>query len=164
MTRGALAEMRTMLLELRPSAVIKTPLSELLAQLTEAVTSRNGLPFQLFVEQIPPLPEEVHISFYRIAQESLNNVVKHAQASLVSVSLNATPTRTVPYEDWSGEVRLMVRDDGCGFLTTKRRSATPGFEYHERTRGGDRRQLIRGKPTRARHNRDVNLAQLRQCK
>jgi PAS domain-containing protein len=86
LTRGALAEMRTMLLELRPSAVIKTPLGELLAQLTEAVTSRTGLPFQLFLEQIPSLPAEVHTSFYRVAQEGLNNVVKHAQASLVTVS------------------------------------------------------------------------------
>ena len=91
LTRGALAEMRTMLLELRPSALVNTPLSELLAQLTEAVTSRTGLPFQLFIEQIPSLPEDVHISFYRIAQEALNNVVKHAQASQVAVSLSAMP-------------------------------------------------------------------------
>ncbi len=83
LTRGALAEMRTMLLELRPSAVINTPLGDLLAQLTEAVTSRSGLPFQLFIEQIPLLPENVQTSFYRIAQEALNNVVKHAQARQV---------------------------------------------------------------------------------
>ena len=46
LSRGALAEMRTMLIELRPAAMIHTPLGELLAQLTEAVTSRSGLPFQ----------------------------------------------------------------------------------------------------------------------
>ena len=83
LTRGALAEMRTMLLELRPSAVIHTPLHDLLAQLAEAVTSRSGLRFDLNIEQIPPLPEEVHVNFYRIAQEALNNVVKHAQAEQV---------------------------------------------------------------------------------
>ncbi len=55
LTRGALAEMRTMLLELRPTAVINTPLGDLLAQLTEAIASRTGLPFQLFIEQIPTL-------------------------------------------------------------------------------------------------------------
>jgi signal transduction histidine kinase len=108
--------MRTMLLELRPSAAMKTPLSELLTQLTEAVTGRNNLPYQLFVEQVPPLPEDVQIGFYRITQESLNNVVKHAQASLVSVSLSANPLRTDPTQEWKGEVRLMVRDNGRGFI------------------------------------------------
>ena len=87
LTRGALAEMRTVLLELRPSAVTKTPLGEILAQLTEAVTSRSGLAFQLYIEKIPLLPEEVQLNFYRIAQEALNNVVKHAQARQVTVSL-----------------------------------------------------------------------------
>ena len=95
LTRGALAEMRTMLIELRPSAVINTPLSELLAQLTEAITSRSGVPFQLFIEQIPILPDEVQMNFYRIAQEALNNVVKHAQAMqcLSELERNAGPNR-----------------------------------------------------------------------
>jgi signal transduction histidine kinase len=115
LTRGALAEMRTMLLELRPAAVIKTPLGELLAQLTEAITSRTNLPFQLFIEKTPPLPTEVHIGFYRIAQESLNNVVKHARAGLVSISLSATPPQIDPAREWSGEVKLVIRDDGIGF-------------------------------------------------
>ena len=80
LTRGALAEMRTFLLELRPSSLINTPLSDLLAQLAEAVSSRSGLSFQLFIEKIPILPESVQVNFYRIAQEALNNVVKHAKA------------------------------------------------------------------------------------
>ena len=115
LTHGALAEMRTMLLELRPSALIKTPLGELLAQLTEAITSRSGLPFQLFIEKIPSIPEEVHTSFYRVAQEGLNNVVKHAQASLVTVSLSATPASSEPGDVWEGEVKLVIKDNGRGF-------------------------------------------------
>ncbi len=94
LTRAALAEMRTMLLELRPSAVIKTPLADLLAQFTEAVTSRSSLAYKLFIEQIPSLPEEVHICFYRVAQESLNNVIKHAHASHLEVHLSASPVIT----------------------------------------------------------------------
>jgi signal transduction histidine kinase len=82
LTRGALAEMRTMLIELRPSSVVNTPLSQLLAQLTEAITCRSGLPFQLVIENIPLLPEEAQMNFYRIAQEALNNVVKHGQAGI----------------------------------------------------------------------------------
>jgi signal transduction histidine kinase len=115
LTRGALAEMRTVLLELRPSAVIKTPLGEILAQLTEAVTSRSGLPFQLFIEKIPLLPEDVQISFYRIAQEALNNVVKHAQALHVTVSLSET--QSIPETNCLAgrEVKLVIQDDGVGF-------------------------------------------------
>jgi signal transduction histidine kinase len=116
LTRGALAEMRTLLLELRPSAVANTPLGELLAQLTEAVTSRTGLPARLFIEQIPSLPEEVQMSFYRIAQEALNNVVKHAQAESVYVSLGATPIPS-PRGASVDRVRLVVQDDGVGFST-----------------------------------------------
>lgn len=115
LTRGALAEMRTMLVELRPAAIFKTPLHDLLAQLTEAVIGRTRLTFQLFLEPIPPLPEDVHICFYRIAQESLNNVVKHAQASLVKVNLSATPLASGPNEDRLSEVKLVVQDDGRGF-------------------------------------------------
>jgi signal transduction histidine kinase len=115
LSRGALAEMRTMLLELRPAALINTPLSDLLTQLTEAVASRMGLEFQLFVEQTPLLPEDVHIGFYRIAQESLNNVVKHAHASLVNVSLSTNPQVADLNNPWHGEIKLMVQDNGRGF-------------------------------------------------
>jgi signal transduction histidine kinase len=120
LTRGALAEMRTMLLELRPTAVINTPLSNLVAQLTEAITSRSGLKFRLFIEQVPALPEAVHTSFYRIAQEGLNNVVKHAQARLVTVSLSAKLLPAEADGRARHEIRLLVEDDGVGFSAGRR--------------------------------------------
>ncbi len=124
LTRGALAEMRTMLLELRPAAVTRTPIGELLAQLTEAITSRSGLPFQLFIEKIPHLPDEVHTSFYRIAQEGLNNVVKHAKANLVTVSLSTSPDPFDTGEAQGGVVRMVIKDDGKGFSTQE------GYQEH----------------------------------
>jgi signal transduction histidine kinase len=126
LTRGALAEMRAVLLELRPSAVIKTPLGEILAQLTEAVTSRSGLPFQLFIEKIPLLPEEVQISFYRIAQEALNNVVKHAQAMHVSVSLSETQPLPDANCLTGSVVKLVIQDDGVGFSSGSAQSSHLG--------------------------------------
>jgi len=126
--RGALAEMRTMLLELRPSAVSNAPLADLLAQLTEAIASRSGLPFQLYLEQIPALPEEVQTNFYRIAQEALNNVVKHAQAKQVTVSLSET---MLPPEVAGGaerEVKLVIRDDGVGYSTGDEKSTHLGID------------------------------------
>ncbi len=121
LTRGALADMRTMLLELRPSAVAKSPLAELLTQLTEASTSRTALQFRLFIEQTPALPEKVHAGFYRIAQEALNNVAKHAQASQVTLNLRSAPLTPVLGEGSRHEVRLVVEDDGMGFSTQNER-------------------------------------------
>jgi signal transduction histidine kinase len=114
LTRGALAEMRTMLIELRPASVINTPLSELLAQLTEAVTCRSGLPFQLFIEKI--LLPGVQMNFYRIAQYALNNVVKHAQALHGGSDFmkESSHQMTMEYQD-AGQAS--DHDDGVGFYS-----------------------------------------------
>jgi PAS domain S-box-containing protein len=105
LTRGALAEMRTLLLELRPAALTEAALPDLLRQLTEAVIGRARLPVELAVEGSCLLPPEVQVTFYRIAQEALNNVVKYARAGQVVVSLRCTPE----------QVRLAVMDNGAGF-------------------------------------------------
>ncbi|MGW8226536.1 MAG: 7TM diverse intracellular signaling domain-containing protein, partial [Anaerolineales bacterium] len=127
LTRGALAEMRTMLLELRPKAVVKTPLGDLLGQLTEATSSRSGLQFQLYIEKIPPLPEDVQTAIYRIAQEALNNVVKHAQARLVTVSLSTTTPPGGPIGEARQEVKLVIQDDGVGYSPGARSASHLGM-------------------------------------
>jgi signal transduction histidine kinase len=115
-TRGALAEMRTLLLELRPTAVVKTPLADLLEQLAGAVTNRTELQPQLNIEPVPTLPPEVHINFYRVAQEALNNIVKHAGASQIRIGLfSSPPFKPQPADAWQGQVELCISDDGHGF-------------------------------------------------
>lgn len=105
LTRGAQAEMRMLLLELRPEALVNTALPELLQHLGAATTSRTGYPVQVKIEGDHTLPTPVHLALYRIAQETLNNVVKHAQASLVEVFLYFQPKH----------VKLTIRDNGAGF-------------------------------------------------
>jgi len=105
LTRSALAEMRTLLLELRPSAVVQARLEDLLRQLTEATVSRTRAAVQVKVEGQRPLPDDVKIALYRIAQESLNNIAKYAKASNIHADLRQQP---------SG-VRLTISDDGVGF-------------------------------------------------
>jgi signal transduction histidine kinase len=105
LTRGALAEMRTLLLELRPATLIESSLSELLQQLSAAAVGRSRLPVEVEVEGERPLSPDVQIALYRIAQEALNNVVKHAGADRVAISLRFR-------ED---EVELTVTDNGRGF-------------------------------------------------
>jgi PAS domain S-box-containing protein len=112
LTRGALAEMRTLLLELRPEALIKRELGELLRQLAEAITNRVQVPVTLTLEGHRPLPPEVHVTFYRIAQEALNNVAKHAGASQVAVSLRYP---SFDREEVEAGVELCISDDGQGF-------------------------------------------------
>lgn len=106
LTRGALAEMRTLLLELRPSTLTEAELSELLRQLTEAMVARARLPVTLTIEgEAPLLPPDVQVALYRIAQEALNNVTKHAGASAVSVNLKTE----------GAALTLTIEDNGHGF-------------------------------------------------
>jgi signal transduction histidine kinase len=116
LSRGALAEMRTLLLELRPAALVETSLGELLRQLGEAVTGRTGVPVTVTEEQQGRLPAEIHIAFYRIAQEALNNVAKHARASQVTLRLGCSPGRSGSLAETQPEgIELRINDDGCGF-------------------------------------------------
>jgi PAS domain S-box-containing protein len=106
LTRGALAEMRTLLLELRPSALMEAELNDLLRHLANAFTARSRLPIQLIVEgTLLQLPPQVKITFYRIAQEALNNISKHAEAGQVEMKLQWLSTSVV----------LSIIDDGRGF-------------------------------------------------
>jgi two-component system nitrate/nitrite sensor histidine kinase NarX len=105
LTRGALAEMRTLLLELRPAALTEAELGELLRQLAESMTGRTRVPVTVAVDGTCSVPPAVQSALYRLAQESLNNVAKHAGASAVMLNLYARPER----------VELCIRDNGQGF-------------------------------------------------
>ena len=115
LTRGALAEMRTMLLELRPEALERTNLSDLLEQLTDLLTSQEHIEVSSAIDPVPDLPPDVQIAFYRVAQESLNNVLKHARAEQVTISLRTLPPHDPSVEEWRGRVALHISDDGRGF-------------------------------------------------
>lgn len=114
LTRSALAEMRTLLLELRPTALVETALTDLLKQLAEAIARRAMLEVTLSTEPHEPLPPDVQLVFYRIAQEALNNAAKHAKAKRVEVSLRVVPSPANGTEPGSG-LELRISDDGRGF-------------------------------------------------
>jgi len=105
LTHGALAEMRMLLVELRPSALLDTALRDLLGHLIEAFTGKTRVPVSFEARGDCALPPDAQVAFYRIAQEALNNVAKHAVASQVWVDLRCQ-------ED---SAMLSVRDDGRGF-------------------------------------------------
>jgi len=116
LSRGALAEMRTLLLELRPAALVETSLEDLLRQLGEAASGREGIPVNVIVEGEGTLPPEVHVGLYRITQEALNNVVKHARASQVRIRLcYSCADQDEKRQNHGRCVELSIIDNGRGF-------------------------------------------------
>jgi PAS domain S-box-containing protein len=105
LSRSALAEMRTLLFELRPAALAEAELSDLLRQLGDTITGRARLPVTLEISGKMLLPADVKIALYRIAQEALNNVAKHSGANKAKVELEYMQDR----------VFLRVSDNGAGF-------------------------------------------------
>lgn len=105
LTRGALAEMRTLLLELRPEALADARMDDLLGQLGRVLTGRTDAQVTLESEGQAPLPPAVKAALYRIAQEALNNIARHADATQVEIR----------YHEEAQLARLSIRDNGCGF-------------------------------------------------
>lgn len=102
LTRDNLEEVRRSVLDLRAAPLEGKTLSEAIQELG------NTLPINLHVEVAgsgPPLPIRISTGLYRIAQEAINNIQKHARATRVDVQLILTPER----------VRLVIEDNGNGF-------------------------------------------------
>lgn len=103
--RGALAEMRMLLLELRPKSMENAVLEDLLKQLMDSIQGRTQLKVSLQINGQRKFPIQVKENFFRIAQEALNNVVKHARAQQVELALDQNGDQTT----------LCICDDGQGF-------------------------------------------------
>jgi len=117
LTRGALAEMRTLLFELQPAALADAELSYLLHQLAESITGRTRMPVNVHVEGQCDFPAEVKIALYRITQEALNNVAKHSGAKLANIEVTCK----------SGVTELIVSDNGKGFDVSSVRPESLGL-------------------------------------
>lgn len=118
LTRGALAEMRTLLLELRPTALSEMELHDLLQQLAEGIAGRTQIHIDVTVKGECTLSSEVKIALYRITQEALNNVARHSKARNAQVLL----IQTDQY------VELNIIDDGCGFVPATKRANHLGMQ------------------------------------
>jgi PAS domain S-box-containing protein len=107
--REALAEMRALIFELRPGNLEQDGLTRALRTHTAALQGRIGLPIvvESTLEERLPLPIEEVI--YRISQEALHNVVKHASARQVRLEIGRI----------ASGVRLRISDDGKGFDPTR---------------------------------------------
>ena len=111
LTRGALAEMRALLAELRPSTLTDSNLGDLLHMQGNAFTGRTNIPVDVTISGEASLPPDVQVALYRICQEALNNIAKHGRASRVGIDLRHA-------EHPGGFPKVTIRDNGLGFEPT----------------------------------------------
>jgi PAS domain S-box-containing protein len=105
LAEAGLAEMRALIFELRPDSLEREGLVAALTRQAAAVRARHKMEVHTEFCEEPALSSEVREALYRIAQESLNNIVKHAQAEKVDIRLGVS----------QGEIVLELMDDGVGF-------------------------------------------------
>ncbi len=103
--RDALAEMRALVFALRPPSLEADGLAQALRSYAAAIEQRTHLPIDVAIEEVDRPPPRVEDALYRIAQEALHNVTKHAAATRASIALRAV----------DDGLRLEVADDGRGF-------------------------------------------------
>jgi signal transduction histidine kinase len=105
LAKTAQAEMRALIFELRPDQLATDGLVKAIELQTNALIERRAFEVDVELCEEPDVPLPVKEAFYRIAQEALNNAVKHAKPARLSLRL--TPV--------NGRLDLEVRDDGRGF-------------------------------------------------
>lgn len=110
LNRGALAEMRMLLMEYKPENLVKAELPILLERLKQAIEGRTEIEVDIDIDDGHPAPSKTRLALYRIAQEALNNVSKHSNAAHARIYLVSTET----------DVTLEITDGGLGFKPDKR--------------------------------------------
>ncbi|MGG1664292.1 sensor histidine kinase [Brevibacillus sp. NRS-1366] len=105
MAAAAQAEMRALLLHLRPATLQNKSLKEAILELLDELTRKNTMELTWEIEDVEGLPSGIEDHLFRILQESLSNTLRHSRASLIAVKLFTL----------QGQVRLRVTDDGVGF-------------------------------------------------
>ncbi len=137
LTRGAQAEMRALLAELRPSTLTDADLGDLIRLLGNAHSGRTNTDVVVNVLENVILPAEVQVAFYRICQEALFNVAKHAKANHVEINLKQE----------GALFELSIHDDGKGFNTGQIISGHYGLNImHERAKAAGVELLITSQP------------------
>lgn len=104
--RGTIVHIRDVLSDLRPPALDEFGVLAALRYYAERIAAHSDLKMEIDgTEPSPRLQPEVEIALFRIAQEALTNVLKHAQAHCVRITLSSTGTR----------INMLINDDGRGF-------------------------------------------------
>jgi PAS domain S-box-containing protein len=121
LTVNALSEMRVLLLELRPATLTQVSLRELFQQYLQPIQERRQFSLTVNVGDLPDLPPDVQIALYRIAQEALNNIDKHADANHVEIQVMTE----------GDTLKMKICDDGNGFDSEQVNKTSFGLDIME---------------------------------
>ncbi|NLT74689.1 MAG: sensor histidine kinase [Chloroflexi bacterium] len=108
LTRAALVDFRTLLQDLDRPVLVAEPLNVSIERLADQLSRQAGVPVRRFLGSLTLLPAPVQVNLYRIAEEALNNALRHADAHNISIDLS----------QHGGAVWLRIEDDGRGFDPT----------------------------------------------
>jgi signal transduction histidine kinase len=111
LARGAMEELRAVVFELRPASLEAEGLGTVLRKHVDVLRRVSGRPIELCVADPPRLPGASAAQVFRIAQEALQNALRHAEAEHIEVRLEG---------NGNGTLLLSVADDGRGFDPTRR--------------------------------------------
>ncbi|MBA7478316.1 hypothetical protein ES707_13739 [subsurface metagenome] len=109
LNNSALEEMRVLLFELKSLSFENEKLGNLLKKLAKSTSTRSGIPIRVQIDEKYKHSPKAELGFYRIAQEALNNIVKHS---------NATESSLL-FESYSKHMKLLISDNGNGFNSNK---------------------------------------------
>jgi signal transduction histidine kinase len=146
--RLALDDLRALILELRPDGMVEKGLIGSVAARVEAVGARTGLrtTFRSDLEFVA-LPTGTEDDLYRIVQEALNNVVKHAQATSVTVAIAVRG-------GGKGQLVIDIEDDGVGFHRPLQTAGSLGMQsMRERAQRWGGSVVLRSRPAKGGHVR-----------
>jgi signal transduction histidine kinase len=124
----ALQDVRALAVELRPSALDDFGLAPALQRLAETFSDRSGIEAIVETSLDGRLPSEIETTLYRVVQEALTNVVKHADATRVSIvvaSQGSSAAVTID-DDGVGFDEATIRGDALGLLGMRERLALVG--------------------------------------
>jgi len=142
LVQDSVARMRLIMAEFRPPMLDQYGLAAALYWYSEQYTRRTNIAVKVDDQYLKDirLPSELEIALFRIAQEALNNVAKHAKASQVDIELLES----------QGNILMTVTDDGVGFDTKTQAISSPGHwgvtNMQERARAINGEFLLRSVP------------------
>jgi signal transduction histidine kinase len=122
---GAVEDVRRIIEELRPAALEDVGLARALRERAASLTARSASGMVIDVsaaEPIPDLPEQVETAAFRIAEEAMTNVVRHARASWCEVRLEVDGALVVSVSDNGIGLPAQTRPDGIGLASMRQRA------------------------------------------